>query len=335
MFQACPTHYRSMIGGIAITFVLLMMTSLYSTPRSDVICACAPPVTGDSLVPTAGYVPSPKDAVTAFNKANIDGSDKGTPGHSYEIMYGPFLAPFLDQPVRLLEIGVEDGKSLRLWERLFPRHELIVGIGFGGGSQVKNTFKRNFADKHVLYTGSQADPSFLDRVKADLDNSKFDIIIDDGSHVPWHQIFTLEYLFEDSLKDGGIYVIEDIETSYWDAPGAGLFGYTFQEAGIGRRGNAVEKLKGVADTLNRGMLLDPEYHVLHNKTDHLISHIMFSQNAVVLWKKDRSLWANAKIQEKHIDAYQFGAPSFVDETRNHYKSWKAQNTWDVAGMQHA
>ena len=37
-------------------------------------------------------------------------------------------------------------------------------------------------------------------------------------------------------------------------------------------------LKGVADTLNRGMLLDPGYHVLGNKVDQLMSHIMFSQN---------------------------------------------------------
>ena len=32
---------------------------------------------------------------------------------------------------------------------------------------------------------------------------KFDLIVDDGSHVPWHQIFTLEYLFHHLLKDGG------------------------------------------------------------------------------------------------------------------------------------
>ena len=303
------------------------------------ICTCKCPAVHSAnrhVTSAAGFNPSPERAIMAFNEANLEGSDKGTPGHSYDIMYGPFLAPFLDQPVRVLEIGVEDGRSLKLWQRLFPYHQRIVGIGYGGGKEVKDTFRRDIADKHVLYTGSQDDPTFLDRVKADLGNVKFDIIIDDGSHVPWHQIFTLEYLFKDSLKDGGIYIIEDIETSYWDAPGAGLYGYTLQEAGIGKRGNAVEKLKGVADTLNRGMLLDPEYNILHDKTDHLISHIMFSQNVVMMWKKNASLWAEAQIQEKHIDTYQSGSSEYlekVDQTRKHYNTWKNHNTWEIEGME--
>jgi hypothetical protein len=35
--------------------------------------------------------------------------------HSYELMYGPFLAPLLQRPVHVLEIGVFDGRSLKLW----------------------------------------------------------------------------------------------------------------------------------------------------------------------------------------------------------------------------
>ena len=53
----------------------------------------------------------PEDAIAAFNRANLEGSDKGTPGHNYDIMYGPFLAPFLDKPVQVLEIGVENGRG--------------------------------------------------------------------------------------------------------------------------------------------------------------------------------------------------------------------------------
>jgi hypothetical protein len=163
---------------------------------------------------------SPSAAITAFREANSEGSDKGTPGHSYELMYGPFLAPLLHKPFSILEIGVDDGKSLKLWQRLFPKHSIIVGIGYGQGTAVKKEFKSQVAEKHFLYTGSQADPEFLDRVDRDLGDILFDFIIDDGSHVPWHQIFTLESLFWDTLKDGGMYIIEDIETSYWDAPGS-------------------------------------------------------------------------------------------------------------------
>ena len=202
------------------------------------------------------HVVSPSRAVQLFADANLEGSDKVT-YHNYHLMYGPALAPYIRRPVRLLEIGVQDGKSLKLWQRLFPNHELIAGIGYGGGEAVHDTFKRFITSKHVLYTGSQSDSKFLDLVLKDLGGQKFDVIIDDGSHIPWHQIFTLEYMFDLFLKEGGIYIIEDVETSYWDIPGAALYGYPIVNAGLGKHGNAVEKLKGVVDVINRGFLLDP------------------------------------------------------------------------------
>ena len=42
----------------------------------------------------------------------------------------------------------------------------------------------------------------------------FDIIIDDGSHLSLHQIGTFEALYG-SLKTAGLYIIEDVQTSYW------------------------------------------------------------------------------------------------------------------------
>ena len=283
-------------------------------------------VDNDSLAHSS----SPRDAMHAFLAANVGGSDKGTPGHSYEIMYGPFLASLLHKKVNVLEIGVESGRSLQLWQRLFPNYNLIVGIGYGLGIEVKDVFKRNIADKHVLYTGSQADGAFLRRVKNDLGDVKFDLIIDDGSHVPWHQIYTLEHLFPDSLKDGGMYIIEDIETSYWDSPNASIYGYPIPNAGIGLRGSAIEKLKGIVDTLNRAMLLDPEYHVLEGGVDKLISHILFSQNAVIMWKKESRVWEAAEV-DKFIKDYWFRDQ--MDPTRTHYEKWKSDNTWSVTGTE--
>ena len=53
----------------------------------------------------------------------------------------------------------------------------------------------------------------------------------------------LETIFDEWLKPGGLYIIEDIETSYWDHYRASLYGYDILDAGIGRRESAVEKLK--------------------------------------------------------------------------------------------
>ena len=129
-----------------------------------------------------------------------------------------------------------------------------------------------------------------------------------------------------------MYIIEDIETSYWDAPGSSLYGYEMKDAGAGKHGNVVEKLKGVADTINRGMLLDPDFHILGNKVDTLVSHIMFSLNTIVMWKKDSKQWESANIQEKHIDNYQFTSSELFDLRREEYKKWKAGISWEIAGM---
>eukprot|EP00227_Mantoniella_beaufortii_P006538 CAMPEP_0197614178 /NCGR_PEP_ID=MMETSP1326-20131121/59392_1 /TAXON_ID=1155430 /ORGANISM="Genus nov. species nov., Strain RCC2288" /LENGTH=414 /DNA_ID=CAMNT_0043183047 /DNA_START=164 /DNA_END=1408 /DNA_ORIENTATION=- len=287
---------------------------------------------------SAHLVLSPARGVADFAAANLGGSDK-VKYHNYHVMYGPVLAPFMRKPVRLLEIGVSDGKSLKLWGRMFPNHEHIAGIGywkhgFGKAENGANPFKRNLTDKHVLYTGSQADAGFLGKVLADLGGHKFDIIIDDGSHIPWHQIFTLETIFDTFLKEGGVYVIEDIETSYWDKPGVSLYGYPIPNAGIGKQGSAVEKLKGIADVLNRGVLLDPSYSILHGNVDHLMSHITFSQNCIMIHKKDQEQWKHAEqhnIQNYHRAEAAAYKPR-LDPSRRDYRRYKATSNWEVSGM---
>jgi len=41
------------------------------------------------------------------------------------------------------------------------------------------------------------------------------MILDDGSHMSSHMIYSFEHLFG-SVKSGGVYVIEDIGCSYWE-----------------------------------------------------------------------------------------------------------------------
>ena len=121
-------------------------------------------------------------------------------------------------------------------------NEIIVGLGYGIGGAVAKEFKKVVSERKVLYTGDQSDAEFLKKMMADV-GKQFDIIVDDGSHVPWHQIFTFETIFKTWLKPGGIYVIEDIETSYWNSHNAKIYGYDIIDTGVGKRGSAVEKLK--------------------------------------------------------------------------------------------
>ena len=50
-----------------------------------------------------------------------------------------------------------------------------------------------------------------------VQDNRYDIIIDDGSHVPQHQITSLACLLP-ALNPGGLYIIENVETSYWCDP---------------------------------------------------------------------------------------------------------------------
>lgn len=71
----------------------------------------------------------------------------------------------------------------------------------------------------------------------------------DAGHVPRDQLFTWSQLFP-ALQPGGLYLVLDIETSYWDAPGAELYGRIIS-AGRRSSGSAVEAFKALVDGVNR------------------------------------------------------------------------------------
>jgi hypothetical protein len=139
-----------------------------------------------------------------------------------------------------------------MWENIFKKSELICGICYGKTNNLQLSNK--FTNKIKLFYGDQSDHDFLNTIKKSLNGKKFNIIIDDGSHVPWHQLFTFEILFETLLEEDGIYIIEDIETSYWNAVDKTptIYGtYYIENAGIGKNGSLVEQIKNIPDVINR------------------------------------------------------------------------------------
>lgn len=130
--------------------------------------------------------------------------------HGYLPHYDAHFAPLRGQPIKLLEIGIggyhdpkDGGTSLRLWQDYFA-HGQIYGLDIHEKSHHDSARIKTFQ-------GSQADPAVLDRVMAEIGTP--DIIIDDGSHINEHMIASFQMLFP-RLKNGGIYAIEDINTSY-------------------------------------------------------------------------------------------------------------------------
>jgi hypothetical protein len=111
--------------------------------------------------------------------------------------------------IRLLELGVAEGDSLRRWLNFFGNGQ-IVGLDLRIGADLYG-----LSDRLHLYEGSQDDTDLLSRVAADCAPDGFDIIIDDGAHVGAIAQVSFWHLFSRHLKAGGIYVIEDWGTGYW------------------------------------------------------------------------------------------------------------------------
>jgi demethylmacrocin O-methyltransferase len=146
--------------------------------------------------------------------ALLNGTDKWG-NHWYARHYETHFAPLRLKRLKILEIGIggyEDpeagGASLRMWRTYFPR-STIFGI---------DIYEKSLHDERRIKTfrGSQVDEHFLRTVLHEI--GPVDIIIDDGSHINEHVIRTFELLFP-HLRDAGMYVIEDTQTSYWSSAG--------------------------------------------------------------------------------------------------------------------
>lgn len=205
--------------------------------------------------------------------------------HNYQRFYDRVLAPFRMAPVRLLEIGVRNGGSLKLWTAYFPAYEHVYGLAYGEGTAKGEVG----VPKTTIIEGDQSK-------KADLDNlvrrsgGNFHIIVDDGSHVPFHQLFTFLILFP-HLKPGGVYVIEDVETSYWSARHAKVYGYPIRRAGLNRANSIVEVFTYLTSTINR------QYHANSPSSWYVISpmeqdiaSIEFGQNCIFVHKNAHESW---------------------------------------------
>ncbi len=149
------------------------------------------------------------------------GTDKSTAsksgessGHDYLRIYEKFFEPYRDTAVRVLEVGVLGGSSLRTWEEYFP-NATIYGLDIKPAS-VKHSAGR--VDVRIM---DQSDVPALEAFAEEA--GPFDIVIEDGSHIWSHQIIGMKTLMR-YVAPGGVYVVEDLQTSYvarYATPGGG------------------------------------------------------------------------------------------------------------------
>ncbi|MFW2831511.1 class I SAM-dependent methyltransferase [Sphingomonas sp. ID0503] len=130
------------------------------------------------------------------------GTDKAS-RHNYLHAYQAALEAHRSTADLVVEIGVKDGASLRMWKRYFSKARII-------GIDIQPRCIDHVEERIAVHIGEQTDTAFLD---ATLGGARPDVIIDDGSHRWTHQIETFLHLFP-KLAPEGVYVIEDLQTSH-------------------------------------------------------------------------------------------------------------------------
>lgn len=178
-------------------------------------------------------------------------------------IYKNYFSDFKNKKFNLLEIGIDKGDSLRIWRDFFPNAN-ICGLDID-----KKEFKINGVE---FFFGDQSDKNFL---KLITDKYKtFDIIIDDGSHVSKHIISSFEYLFS-YLNNDGLYVIEDLQTSY-------IPRYGGSRIRLNKKNTSMNFFKKLSDSVNYEHYNRPFYK--KNKFDGMVNSVNFYQNIIFIRK---------------------------------------------------
>jgi hypothetical protein len=142
-------------------------------------------------------------------------SNPGRPIHKwkhYFEIYERHLARYRNRRFTLVEIGVYKGGSLQMWKHYFGPAARIVGVDIDPKCAA-------YAEEQIeIMIGDQSDRIFLEFLAKRV--PVIDVLIDDGGHTMNQQITTFEELFPRVAPDG-VYLCEDLHTSYWPEFGGG------------------------------------------------------------------------------------------------------------------
>ncbi len=200
----------------------------------------------------------------------------------YFNIYDRYFNKFRGKSPVIIEIGVFKGGSLQMWKSYFGSGARIIGIDIDPAC-------KQFEEQGIeIYIGSQGDRAFLTSLMSKIPNP--DIILDDGGHLVSQQIKCFNILFP-YLKTGGIYMCEDVHTSYWLKYGGGYK----------RIGTFIEYMKHQIDALH-------SWHHKHKESQgnfvrDSVYGISFYDSIVVLEKEKidtpEEKWYGVQVQQSN------------------------------------
>lgn len=195
--------------------------------------------------------------MTLTEIANIHGTDKGCKdgqGHNYCRVYERYFESFRQEAFNLLEIGVAEGKSIRMWLDYFPNAQIV---GMEGGGDPPTIHSRY---RHVL--GDARYPILWQELP------EFRVVVDDASHL-CEQIKATFEIGWPRVKRGGLWIVEDLHCAY--SPDYDL-----------GRPTALDWVRGLIDLMNdqgKGMTGNPD----NDGSD--IAFVHFWKSLIIIGKK--------------------------------------------------
>lgn len=130
--------------------------------------------------------------------------------------YHRLLADYRSKPIRLLEIGIQNGGSLEIWRKYFSNAQRLVGCDINPECE-----KLEYDDRRIVVVVGDANADATEAKIMGKAAGKFDLIIDDGSHRSGDIIISFARYFP-HLDDSGLYIVEDLHCSYWQSYEGGL-----------------------------------------------------------------------------------------------------------------
>jgi hypothetical protein len=150
--------------------------------------------------------------------------------HYFDI-YDRHFSSYRGLDITVVEFGEFQGGSLQMWRSYFGSNARIIGVDIDERCAA-------LAEPGVeIIIGDQADPDFL-RTLIET-TGPIDVLIEDGGHQMNQQLMTFREMWP-AIRDGGLYLVEDLHTSYWNEFGGGYR----------KPGTFIEHAKTLIDSLN-------------------------------------------------------------------------------------
>lgn len=205
---------------------------------------------------------------------------------NYIEIYDTYFSKYRGTDFTFLEIGVAHGGSLKFWREYFGEKAKIYAI------DVNPECEQFTSGNTKVFIGSQEDTVFLNHLKSEI--PKIDILLDDGGHTMKQQNITFQLLFS-HVNENGIYMCEDVCTSYWKEYGGGYR----------KKGTFIEKSKSHIDNLFSWYARAKDKNKMENFITANTWSIHFYSSIVVYLKRKMATPVNIYKGEKtvNLEAY--------------------------------